>query len=482
MKLSARLIILGISGPIAGLGLFLVIASSASIKMAEIAKLQLTRLFDQSNRTTLLLTTSIIQQDAQTTTEEILEDSELLKSSLKPLRMDGEGRLSWQGQPLDVNQPPAQLNTLLQLPLSLPSESASIYYRSNDKGWQRLTGISSDGQALARHSLINAANQREVERLYSAESGQIVPRNTMLRRDGTWRMTRITPIHVNSSDQRLVLVVSVSNDAATRILTTSANLFPYDQHRVAFFSSDPSGRPICTYQSPAPTTCAQLLEAMRRSGGVPAAHRSSTAELSERQVPRLPPGQNGARRAGGQGADPNGQETLFIATFPYWNWMTVIGVEGELLSETLRPMRRATVEILLLLVISSAVLVALCGYAALRFARSINRQLLQLATAADAIASGDRNLQLNYEDDDALGKLVRAFNAMAKAVCDREDSLRAQIHVLEINISEQVLQGQVCSITDQPGFNRLSDRARAMRERRQRLEGKATDERSIQLD
>jgi nitrogen fixation/metabolism regulation signal transduction histidine kinase len=162
--------------------------------------------------------------------------------------------------------------------------------------------------------------------------------------------------------------------------------------------------------------------------------------------------------------------------------MTVIGVEGELLSETLRPMRRATVEILLLLVISSAVLVALCGYAALRFARSINRQLLQLATAADAIASGDRNLQLNYEDDDALGKLVRAFNAMAKAVCDREDSLRAQIHVLEINISEQVLQGQVCSITDQPGFNRLSDRARAMRERRQRLEGKATDERSIQLD
>ena len=477
MKLSARLIILGISGPIAGLGLFLIIASTASIKLAEVAKLQLTRLFDQSNRTTLLLTTSVIQQDAQTTTEEIIEDSELLKSSLKPLRMDAQGRLSWQGQPLDVTRPPAGLNTLLQLPLSLPSESASIYYHSRTRGWQRLLGISSDGQALDRHSLISAANQREVERLYTAEPGRIVPRNTMLRRDGTWRMTRITPIHVNSADQRLVLVVSVSNDAATRILATSANLFPYDQHRVAFFSSDPSGKPICTYQSPSPTTCAQLLEAMKHSGGVPAPHHSSTAELSERQVRQPAPGNDGSPRPGLQGRDANNQETLFIATFPYWNWMTVIGVEGELLSETLRPMRRTTVEILLLLLASSAGLVAVCGYAALRFARSINRQLLQLATAADAIAGGDRGLQLNYEDDDALGKLVRAFNSMAKAVSDREDSLRAQIHVLEINISEQVLQGQVCSITDQPGFNRLSDRARAMRERRLRLENKANDER-----
>jgi len=289
----------------------------------------------------------------------------------------------------------------------------------------------------------------------------------MLWRDGEWRMTRITPLHPRQSNQRLALVVSVSDDAATRILSTSANLFPFDQHRVAFFSSDPTGKPICTYQAPTPTTCAELLEKMKRSGGVPTAHRSTTADLSEREVsrPGLP----------GKGA--SAKETLFIATFPYWNWITVISVEGELLTQTLQPMRQSTIQILVVLVVSSAVLVMLCGYAALRFARSINRQLLQLATAADAIAGGDRGLKLDYPDDDALGKLVRAFNAMANAVYAREDSLRAQIHVLEINISEQALQGQVCSITDQPGFNRLSDRARTMRERRQRLEKKAEGER-----
>lgn len=473
MKLSARLIILGISGPIAGLGLFLIIASSASIKLAEVGKTQLTQLFDQSNRTTLLLATSVIQQDAQTTTNEIIEDSELLKSSLQPLRMDAQGRLRWQGQLLDVKRPPARLKTLLQLPQSLPSESASIYYHSKARGWQRLIGIRSDGQPLDHHSMINADNQREVEQLYATTTGRIAPRNTMLQRDGAWRMTRITPMHVNSSGQNLVLVVSVSNDAANRILATSANLFPYDRHRVAFFSRDPSGQPICTYQTPTPTTCVQLLEAMKHSGGMPAAHDNSTAELSERQVRLAAPDQRRDLRPGGDGPEANGKETLFIATFPYWNWTTVIGVKGELLGQTLGPMRRTTMEILMLLVATSAGLIAVCGYAALRFARSINRQLLQLATAADVIAGGDRDLQLNYEDDDALGQLVRAFNAMARAVSNREDSLRAQIRVLEIDISQQVLQGQVCSITDQPGFNRLSERARTMRERRQRRERKA---------
>ena len=466
MKLSARLILLGISGPIAGLGLFLIVATGASIKLAQIAKLQLTQLFDQNNRTRLLMTTSMIQQEAQVATDQILEDSELLHKALQPLQLDAQGRLIWRGQPMSLAQAKSQLNPILQLPLSMPSETAAIFYHVDGKGWRRVTGVSSDGRSLSSNWQVTPTNQREIEELYTAAPGKIVPRNTMLRRDGEWRMTRITPLHPRQSDQRLALVVSMSDDAATRILSTSANLFPYDQHRVAFFSSDPTGKPICTYQAPMPTTCADLLEEMKRSGGVPTAHRSSTAELSERQVSRpwLP------------GNDASGQETLFIATFPYWNWITVIGVEGELLSQTLQPMRQSTIVILVVLVISSAVLVTLCGYAGLRFARSINRQLLQLATAADAIAGGDRGLKLDYPDDDALGKLVRAFNAMAQAVYAREDSLRAQIHVLEINISEQALQGQVCSITDQPGFNRLSDRARAMRERRQRLERKAEDE------
>lgn len=475
MKLSARLILLGISGPMAGLGLFLIVATSASIKLSQIARLQLTQLFDQDNRTRLLLTTSIIQQEAKTTNDQILKDSQALHRALQPLQMDEQDRLMWRGRPLNLSQAPAELNPILRLQLSLPSQSAGLFYRSSGQGWRRITGISSDGRSISGHRQITDTNQHEIELLYTAGKGKIVPRNTMLRRDGNWRMTRITPLDARQTDQRLALVVSVSNDAAYRILTTSGKLFPYEQHRVAFFSSDPSGQPICTHQAPKPTTCADLLKAMQRSGGFPTSHRSSTAELSERQVlvadtdgPRSSP------RPAGQ--EPGSRETLFIATFPYWNWVTVIGVDGELLSETLRPMRQATMSIVVVLVMSSTLLVVLCGYAAWRFARSINQELVQLATAADAIAGGDRDVQLSYPDDDALGKLVSAFNSMAKAVGDREDSLRAQIHVLEINISEQALQGQVCSITDQPGFNRLSDRARAMRERRQRLENRAAGE------
>lgn len=475
MKLSARLILLGISGPIAGLGLFLIVATGASIRLAEIAKIQLTELFNQDTRTRLLLTTSIIQQEAQTASNHILKDSQLLQKELQPLEMDRQGRLIWKGRQMSLDQAQAELNPILRLPLSLPSETGALFYRTSGQRWRRLTGISSNGSSISGNSQVIEANQREIEMLYTAGQGKIVPRNAMLRRDGEWRMSRITPLHPNQSEQRLALVVSVSNNAATRILSTSANLFPYDQHRVAFFSSDPINPPICTYQAPKPTTCADLLKALQRSGGVPTPHHSSTAELSERQVPLTEPtGYSTQPRLSGNGA--RSKETLFIATFPNWNWVTVIGVEGELLSDTLRPMRQSTIEIVVTLVTSSAILVGLCGYAAWRFARSINRQLLQLATAADSIAGGDRGLQLDYPADDALGKLVRAFNAMAKAVSDREDSLRAQIHVLEINISEQALQGQVCSITDSPGFNRLSDRARAMRERRQRLEKKAAEE------
>lgn len=472
MKLSARLILLGISGPIAGLGLFLIVASGASIRLSQIAKADLTQLFNQSNRTSLLLTTSIIQQDIQRVTKEILEDSELLNAELKPLSIDPEGRLSWHGQPLGTEEAPEQLNPILQRPLSMPTETAALFYRDNNRGWRRIGEASSHGQMLGDNRAITSANQRDIEELYADQPGRIPPRNTMLRRDGDWRMTRITPLHSVQTDQRLVLVVSVSDDTARRILSTGANLFPRDQHRVAFFSRDPTGRPICTYQSPKPTTCSDLLKAMTHSGGLPTSLERSTAELSERQVPLIDTGANSPQPGPpGQGKRPG--ETLFIATFPSWNWMTVIGVEGELLSDTLRPMRQSTTEIVVLLVASSAILVLLCGYAAWHFARSINRQLLQLSTAADAIAGGERSGTLDYPMDDALGQLVRAFNAMAEAVGDREDSLRAKIRVLEINISEQMLQGQVCSITDQPGFNRLSERARTMRERRQRLERKA---------
>jgi len=56
---------------------------------------------------------------------------------------------------------------------------------------------------------------------------------------------------------------------------------------------------------------------------------------------------------------------------------------------------------------------------------------------------------------------------MSGAVKNREDSLKAKIQTLEININEQALHGQICSITDDPNFSKLNLRAKAMRQRRE---------------
>ena len=51
MRLSVRLIALGVSGPIVGLGMFLAVSMVTSIQLAQTAKTELTALFDQDNRT-----------------------------------------------------------------------------------------------------------------------------------------------------------------------------------------------------------------------------------------------------------------------------------------------------------------------------------------------------------------------------------------------------------------------------------------------
>jgi methyl-accepting chemotaxis protein len=175
----------------------------------------------------------------------------------------------------------------------------------------------------------------------------------------------------------------------------------------------------------------------------------------ERTIPAL-------KGEGGKAPD----RSLFLATFPAWNWLAAISVEESLLDDAIQPIKTATISAMLILGGASLVLIGACGYDAWRIAHGIKEELRKLAAAADAIADGESRMELSYAGDDALGRLVMAFNAMSGAVAAREDSLKARIQVLEINISEQVLAGEVCSIVEDPSFNDLSQRAKAMRQRR----------------
>lgn len=90
----------------------------------------------------------------------------------------------------------------------------------------------------------------------------------------------------------------------------------------------------------------------------------------------------------------------------------------------------------------------------------------QLAQELDEAARYIDSLPPESESDSAIGPIVKAFKRMSTAVERRENQLRQQIRELEIDINPVVLQGQVGSILADPSFDALSERARAMRKRR----------------
>ena len=375
---------------------------------------------------------------------------------LEPLQYHGYNQLTWKGKPLPLSEAPAALNNTLRLPLALPEQAAGVFIEDENHQWQRVTGIYSNGTPLKGGWRPTKAIVAEFEDLYvNNADDSIVTRNTMVQRDGAWRMTRLTALKSGHRKQRMVLMVNVKTDAANRILETSARLFPFKKHALAFYAYSPNGGLLCTYAEPAARSCSDLMREMQRSGGIPMQQRDGRALLMERTIPT-------SRGAGAKG--PN--RSLFLATFPAWNWLSAISVEESLLDDAIQPIKTATISVMLILGGASLVLIGACGYAAWRITQGIKAELRKLAAAADTIAAGESRMELSYEGDDALGRLVMAFNAMSGAVADREDSLKARIQVLEINISEQVLAGEVCSIVEDPSFDNLSQRAKAMRQRR----------------
>lgn len=456
--LGTRLVILGVSGPLVSTLLFLGFASIASVTIARQASLELSTLFERDNRASLRHTIALIQASASRTSQDLELDSALIRRNLRGLAIDQAGVLTWQGQRFQSAQAAALLNDLLRLPLSLSETSSALFFK-NDRGqWHRLTGITSAGAPLEVNWQAPEATVRQLEALYMNRRGLITPRNTLLRQGEQWRVTRLTPLHDTPLGRRLVVAVSVSTDAASGLLATGAQLFPQADHEVAFFLRTPTDQLYCDYARPNPTSCRDLQAVLNATGGIPTPGPTAEPALVERREPPAGPGQ-----------PPRPRRTLFVATFPSWNWLAAIAVDEDALEQTLRPMQRETVRVITGLIGLSVLLMLGCAAAAWRLARGITRQLQTLAEAADALSSGQTRQVLSYEANDGLGQLVRAFNRMAGAVAEREQGLRAQIHELTISINRQSVQGQVCAILEDPGFSALSERARSMRERRRQF-------------
>ena len=91
----------------------------------------------------------------------------------------------------------------------------------------------------------------------------------------------------------------------------------------------------------------------------------------------------------------------------------------------------------------------------------------ELSRAQHSLGSIDPALR----DDPRVAPLFEAFTSMAGAVQQRETDLRLTMQDLEIKINRTAVKAQVGSIVSDPSFSALSERARAMRERRQRRGG-----------
>ena len=103
------------------------------------------------------------------------------------------------------------------------------------------------------------------------------------------------------------------------------------------------------------------------------------------------------------------------------------------------------------------------------------RDLLQsqqrLERELDRAQQSIATLEPSLREDPRVAPLFKAFTTMTGAVQRRETDLRRTMQGLEIQINRQALNVQVGSIVSDPSFSSLSERARAMRERRQRNGG-----------
>ena len=446
MRLSVRLLVLGVTGPLVGLGLFLGLSTASIIDLAKAAKVDLSRLFDEVNLNNMRTATQFVTLSTSRLARGLALDVSTLSAELeRSLSVDAAGTPLWNGEALPQAEIADRVTQVLSKPLRSPEESTSVFLKGADGTWRRLAGITSEGQSLPRGWPAPKPAARNLEALMAQADQKDPAINTMIKWGGAWQMSRVQALSNPKGQPRVALGVSLPSDAATIILETSSQLLPYREHKVAFFGRSANGGLFCNYATPTAQSCEALKNILVQSGGIPKEFNTSVIE----------------RKLKGK------QSRLFVARFPLWNWLAVVQISNGELESAWAPLRKEATQLVGFLLAGTGILIAGCAIAAWKIGEGIKKELRKLADGANAIAEGNSRLKLSYNGDDALGRLVEAFNQMAQAVGDREDRLKERIQTLEININARELHGQVCSITDDPHFNELSSRAKAMRSRRQ---------------
>jgi two-component system cell cycle response regulator len=100
----------------------------------------------------------------------------------------------------------------------------------------------------------------------------------------------------------------------------------------------------------------------------------------------------------------------------------------------------------------------------LEYLEQVNH-VIQAAAAVESGAFECDSLDSVAARDDALGRLARVFQTMARQVYAREQSLRQQVQELQIEIDEVKKARQVAEITETEYFRDLCAKAQRLRER-----------------
>lgn len=91
--------------------------------------------------------------------------------------------------------------------------------------------------------------------------------------------------------------------------------------------------------------------------------------------------------------------------------------------------------------------------------------VIQAAVAVESGTFREEQLDLVAKRDDALGKLARVFQRMARQVHDREQMLLQQMQELRIEIDEVKKARQVAEITETDYFRELQEKANRLHRR-----------------
>lgn len=463
MRLSTRIVLLGVSGPLIGLLSFWVIASSTSLRMGLKAGTQINNLLNAQNERALRVATKLLQQEARHVSAILATDSNAILPYARKLKITPNGVIHLNGQQISRQQ----FNDYLRqhfLPFiqDQPTQRAGLFRELRPGQWERVGTIDARGNIIDQHTLINPQVVRELQRQVLRSDGSISNQTTLTRFQDQWRISKFSVLNLQDPSNTLVLDVNLSTNLNANLLKDTADLFPARDYRIALFQETATGELVCTYASPNRDGCGKVQGLIRMSGGFPSQARQQPLI----QIRRLEDANSGDTHFFDRPYHQLRHNSLFLANFPEWHLIFAVAVEDAYFEDAMQGLESLNRQILKNLTLATLGIMALVGTIAYLFGRSITRELKQLAIAADAIAAGQTMQKLRYQGKDSLGRLVTAFNRMAGAVTAREESMQRQIDELVININQNELTCQVSEITRDENFSSLSARAREMRQRR----------------